>query len=216
MNALPTPPALRYQAAIGTTGGTVSASSEKLVFYPGGTWSSTASNEAAVTFTSTGAPSPMVNPTWASAFGWMQHRSLLVQAAPSPAPPVDVRLPTIAVVAAAPGELYRVVREQDAVCPNGDPAVRQWVVALHDPDSHPLIGTVVDQRSGLFCALDYEESVATEGDAVGARASAELRFAAVHTFYLMTVAQLQIHAQSYRGLASMSADISLRDFEPLR
>ncbi|MGD0968385.1 MAG: hypothetical protein ABR949_08885 [Candidatus Aquilonibacter sp.] len=215
MNVLPAAPALHYQAKIGTSGGTISASSEKLVFYPGSGWSITASNEAELTLTSTSAPSPIVNPTWASAFAWMQHRSLLVHAEPSPAPPVDVRLPTIAVVSAAPGDLYRVVHEQDGVCPDGEPGRRQQVAALHDPDSHPLVGTIINDRTGLFCSLDYQESVGGSG-LVEARGSAELRFTSIGSYYLMTSAQFRMHAESDRGPVSMSAEISLSDFEPLR
>jgi hypothetical protein len=215
MNALPTPPALRYEARIETTGGTVTATSEKLVLYPGGNSTVTSSNDADLTLTSTSAPSPIVNPTWASAFAWMQRRALLVHAEPSPAPPVDVRLPTIAVVAAAPGALYRVVHEEDGTCPDGEPGHRQQVVALHEPDSHPLVGTIINQRTGLFCVLDYEESVAGTG-LVEAQGAAELRFTSVGSYYLMTTAQFFMHAESIRGPTHMSAEISLRDFEPLR
>jgi hypothetical protein len=215
MNALPTPPALHYEARIETTGGTVSAKSGGIGLYPGGNWSVTTSNEADLTLTSTSAPSPIVNPTWASAFAWMQRRSLLVHAAPSPAPPVDVRLPTIAVVAAVPGALYRVVHEEVGACPDGEPGHRQQVVALHEPDSHPLVGTIVNQRTGLFCVLDYEESVAGSG-VVEAQAAVELRFTSDGSYYLMTSAQFFMHAESLRGPTHMSAEIALRDFEPLR
>ncbi len=214
MNALPSPPALRYQAQIGTTGGTVSATTAQIEFFPGASWSTSASYEAQLTLTSTSAPSPIVNPTWASAFAWMQHRSLLVRAAPSPAPPVDVRLPTIAIVAAAAGAAYRVAGERDDGCPDGEPGLRQQIVALRDSDSHPLIGTVINQRTGLFCALDHQESVAGKG-VVEAQGSAELHFASTGPYYLMTSAQFSIHAESYRGPASMSTTISLGGFSPL-
>jgi len=215
MNALPSPPALRYQAQIGTTGGTVSATNAQIEFFPGASWSVNAPYEAQLTLTSTSAPSPIVNPTWASAFAWMQHRGLFVQAAPSPAPPVDVRLPTIAIVAAAAGATYRVADERAGACPDGDAGLRQQIVALRDPDSHPLVGAVINRRTGLFCALDYQESVAGHG-VVAAQGAAELRFASIGAYYLMTSARFSMHAESVRGPTSMSADISLRDFEPLR
>jgi hypothetical protein len=218
MNALPAAPVLRYQTQIRTTGGTVSATKAEVVFFPGAGLSATGSDEADLGLTSIDAPSPVLNPTWASAFAWMQHRSLLVHAAPSPTPPsktVDVRLPTIAVVAAAPAAVYRVVHEQEDICPNGEPGRRQKVVPVRDPDSHPLVGTIINQRSGLFCVLDYEEAVAGSG-AVAAQGSAELRFASLGSYYLMTSARFNLHAETYRGPSSMSAEISLRDFEPLR
>jgi hypothetical protein len=218
MNALPVPPVFRYHAQIRTTGGTVTATTVKLVFFPGGGPSATASDEVDFDLTSTAAPSPILNPTWSSAFAWMQHRSLLVRAVTSPAPPssmVDIRLPTIAVVAAAPAAVYRVVHERDDTCPNGEPARRQQVAPVRDPDSYPLVGTVINERTGLFCALEYEESVDGSG-AVAARGSAELRFASIASYYLMTSARFVMHAESYRGPASMSADIWLHDFEPLR
>ncbi|HTW82909.1 MAG TPA: hypothetical protein VMD91_02435 [Candidatus Sulfotelmatobacter sp.] len=190
----------------------------KVVFFPGAGLRTDASYEADLSLTSTSAPSPILNPTWGSAFGWMEHRSMLVHAARSPAPSsaaVDVRLPTIVVVAAAPAAIYRVVHEQDEACPNGEPGWRQQVIAVRDADSHPLVATVINQRTGLFCALDYQESVEGSG-AVAAQGSAELRFATTGPYYLMTGAHFSMHAESERGPASMSAEISLSDFEPLR
>lgn len=64
-------------------------------------------------------------------------------------------------------------------------------------------------------AQSDEETVAGRG-ALAAQGSAELRFAPVGSYDLMTSAQFSIRAESYRGPVSMSADISLRDFEPLR
>jgi hypothetical protein len=215
MNALPSPPTLRYQARIRTDGGTVSATTAKVVFFPGGVFSPAAPDEVELQLTSAGVPSPILDPTWSSAFGWMQHRSLLVRRAPPPSSTLDVTLPTIAVVAAAPAVACRVVSERSGTCPNGDRGWQQRVVPLRDPDMHPLVGTIIDERTELFCVLEFEESIAA-GDAMDAQGLAELRFQSAASYYVVTSAHLIMHVQNASGVARMSADISLDDFEALR
>lgn len=80
---------------------------------------------------------------------------------------------------------------------------------------HPLVGTIIDERTELFCVLEFEESIAA-GDAMDAQGLAELRFQSAASYYVVTSAHLIMHVQNASGVARMSADISLDDFEALR
>ncbi|MGB6985733.1 MAG: hypothetical protein WBD74_07130 [Candidatus Aquilonibacter sp.] len=233
MNALPTPPSFTYTAEVRTDGGTVAmypaADAIATTFVIGGKAGSEGSADNTLTFSFDqrkravyligGAsalgetPTPIFDPTWNSAFRWMQNRRLfdidVVQASPLPQP-TGTPLKTIAIVARSPALSYHVVSSQPARCANGDTGWQLHVVPVADPQNHPLVGVLVDDRTGLVCAAQFEESVRSEPDA-HARGAVELRFAHVGDYYVMTDESLMLRLNPQR-IAGMSATITLGQF----
>jgi len=159
-------------------------------------------------------PTPIFDPTWNSAFRWMQHGRLfdvdVVEATPLPQP-TGTPLKTIAVVSRTPALSYHVIGSQPAMCANGDTGWQLHVVPVADPQDHPLVGVLVDDRTGLVCAAQFEESVRSEPEA-HARGNVELRFARVGDYYVVTDESLTLHLNPQLSASGMSATITLGQF----
>ncbi len=233
-NALPTPPSLTYTARVRTDGGTLAMypASDTLwtTFIVGDNAGNPDRGNTTLTFsfdqrkrqvfliggadTLGAAPAPIFDPTWNSAFRWMQHRRLfdidVVQATPMPAP-TGTPLKTIVVVQRSPGLSYHVTGSVRATCANGDPAWQMHVVATFDPQDHPLVGVLVDDQTGLVCAAQFEETVRSEPE-THASGSVELRFARVGDYYVMTDESLMLHLNPRMRASGMSATITLGQF----
>jgi hypothetical protein len=234
MNALPTPPSFTYIAQVRTDGGTLaiypSAGAIATTFVVGGMAGSEGSADDTLTFsfdqrnravyliggasTLGEVPTPIFDPTWNSAFRWMQNRRLfdidVVQATPHPQP-TGTPLKTIAIVARSPALSYHVIGSQAATCANGDTGWQLHVVPVADPQDHPLVGVLVDDRPGLVCAAQFEESVRSEPEA-HARGTVELRFAPVGDYYVVTDESLMLRLNSQISASRMSATIALGQF----
>ncbi len=236
MNSLPTPPSFTYTAQVRTDGGTLAmypaAGALSTTFVVGGTAGDAGSTSGTLTFSfdqskrqvslvggakALGvAPTPIFDPSWNSAFRWMQNRGLfavdvdVAPAKPQPAP-TGTPLKTIAVVFRSPALSYHVVSSVPATCTNGDPGWQLHVVPVIDPQDHPLVGVLVDDRTGLVCAAQFEETMRSEPDA-HARGTVELRFAKVADYYVMTGESVRLHLSSQIKPSDMSATITLGDF----
>jgi hypothetical protein len=134
----------------------------------------------------------------------------VVQATPHPQP-TGTPLKTIAIVARSPALSYHVIGSQAATCANGDTGWQLHVVPVADPQDHPLVGVLVDDRTGLVCAAQFEESVRSEPEA-HARGAVELRFARVGDYYVVTDESLMLRLNSQITASGMSATIALGQF----
>lgn len=159
-------------------------------------------------------PTPIFDPTWNSAFRWMQNRRLfaidVVRATPMPQAS-GAPLKTIAIVTGSPALSYRVVRSDPAACANGDTGWQLHVTPIVDPLNHPLVSVLVDDRTGLVCAAQFEEAVRSEPES-HARGTVELRFSQIDGYYVMTDESLSLHLASEVNRSSMSATITLGQF----
>ena len=234
MNALPTPPSFTYTAQVRTDGGTVTmypnTDTVSTNFVLGGKSGSEGSADNTLTFsfdqhsrdvflvggsdTLGLTPAPIFDPTWNSVFRWMQHRRLfsldVVAATPHPEP-TGTPLRTIAIVAGTPALSYHVVSSKAATCANGDTGWQLHVVPVSDPENHPLVGVLVDDRTGLVCAAQFEEAVHSEPPD-HARGNVELRFARVGGYYIVTDESLMLHMSPQLNASGMSATITLGQF----
>jgi hypothetical protein len=232
MNALPTPPSFTYTAQVQTTGGTVAvhpyADAISTSFIVGGKSGPDGSANDTLTFsfdqhnrqvflvggadTLGVTPAPIFDPTWNSAFRWMQHRRLfaidVVQATPLPKP-TGTPLKTIAIVAGAPALSYHVISSKPATCANGDTGWQLHVVPVSDPEDHPLVGVLVDDHTGLVCAAQFEEAVHSEPPD-HARGAVEMHFGRVGDYYVVTDESVMLHLLS---ASEMSATITLGQFD---
>jgi hypothetical protein len=235
MNAMPLPPAFTYSAQVRTDGGTVDmrrvgSDTVSAMFFVGGTAGPDGSADAAYTLAfnarartvylvggaaKLGAlPGPVFDPTWNSAFRWMQSRRFFDVSAPSSTPnpePAQRQLKTIAVVSRSPELSYHVVRTARATCANHDPGWELRVMPISDPLDHPLVGVLVDDRTGLLCAMQFEEEMHSEPDG-HAQGSVELRFETVGGLYVMTGESLVMHLLLPGNYRDMAADISFSQF----
>lgn len=232
MNALPTPPSFTYTAQVKTDGGTVTlypnADAVATTFVVGGKSGAEGSADNTLTFSFDqhnrqvflvgGAdalgetPAPIFDPTWNSAFRWMQHRRLfaidVTQSAPLPKP-TGTPLKTIAIVAGSPALSYHVISSRPATCANGDTGWQLHVVPVSDSEDHPLVGVLIDDRTGLVCAAQFEEAVHSEPPD-HARGAVEMRFGTVGGYYIVTDESVMLHMLSATG---MSATITLGQFD---
>ncbi|HEX8806576.1 MAG TPA: hypothetical protein VF741_06485 [Candidatus Aquilonibacter sp.] len=233
MNSLPTPPSFTYTAHVRTDGGTFamypSANTIATIFDVGNKGAS-GSADGTLTFSfdqrdrsiyliGGAAPlgvaqTPIFDPTWNSAFRWMQNRRLfavdVVTATPAPQP-TGTPLKTIATVSGSPALSYHVVSSEPARCANGDTGWQLHVVPVTDPLNHPLVGVLVDDRTGLVCAAQFEEAVRSEPES-HARGTVELRFSQINGYYVMTDESLMLHLNSEVSRSGMSATITLSQF----
>jgi hypothetical protein len=234
MNSLPRPPSFTYTARVRTDGGTVAiypvADTIVTTFVVGGSPESEGSADNTLTFsfddrnrqvylvggasTLGEAPTPIFDPTWNSAFRWMQNRRLfdidVVRATPAPQP-TGTPLKTIAIVSRSPALSYHVASTEPAACANGDAGLQLHVVPVVDAQDHPLVGVLVDERTGLICSAQFEETVRSVPDS-HARGRVELNFAQVGDYYVMTNESVQVHLNSLIRPSEMSATITLGQF----
>ncbi len=236
MNALPPPPSFTYAADVQTDGGTidmrrVSPNALNVIFFAGGrvgidgsassTFTFSFDDRRRVTYLIGGAsalgpfPGPIFDPTWNSAFRWMQSRRFFDVSVPSATPnpePTATQLKTIAIVSRSPELSYHVVRTSRATCANQDPGWELSVVAVSDPENHPLTGVLVDDRTGLLCAMQFEESMKSTPDG-HARGAIELQFDRAGGLYVVTAESIAVHLQAPGRISGMSATISFRQFD---
>jgi hypothetical protein len=235
MNALPQPPSFTYTAQIQTDGGTVGvqragADNVDAMFIAGGktgaegnansTYTFSFDNRKRVTYLVGGAstlgrlPGPVFDPTWNSAFRWMQSRRFFYESVGSEAPspvPTATRLKTIAIVSRSPELSYHVVRSSRATCENQDPGWELSVVPVGDPENHPLTGVLVDDRTGLLCAMQFEESM---GSLAGTKThgTIELRFNRADGLYVVTAESIAMDLGVPGSVRGMTANISFGQF----
>jgi hypothetical protein len=235
MNALPLPPSFTYTAQIQTDGGTVGvqragADNIDAMFVAGGktgaegtansTYTFSFDNRKRVTYLVGGAnilgrlPGPVFDPTWNSAFRWMQSRRFFYESVGSEAPspqPTATRLKTIAIVSRSPELSYHVVRSTRATCENQDSGWELNVVPVGDPENYPLTGVLVDDRTGLLCAMQFEESMGSVAGA-NARGTIELRFNRIDGLYVVTAESIAMHLALPGSVHAMTANISFGQF----
>lgn len=237
MNALPQPPSFTYAAQVLTDGGTIdmrSAGGENVaaLFIAGGKAGDEGTDDSRLTFsfdnrslatylvggaTALGAfPGPIFNPTWNSAFRWMQSRRFFadvttVASTLSPAP-VPTQLKTIAIVSRAPELSYHVVRAVRATCVNHDLGWELIVVPVSDPENHPLSSVVVDDRSGLLCAMRFEETMRGAPPSTATHGAIELQFDRIDGLYVVTAESIAMHLGVPGPIQGMSATIAFRQF----
>jgi hypothetical protein len=235
MNALPLPPSFTYTAQVQTDGGTVDVrrvglSDVDAIFFAGGRVGPDGGSDSTLTFSFDdhkrvvylvgGAntlgpfPGPIFDPTWSSAFRWMQSRRFFDVSVPSATPspePTATQLKTIAIVSRSPDLIYHVVRASRATCANQDPGWELNVVALSDPINHPLTGVLVDDRTGLLCAMQLEESMKSTPDG-HARGEIELQFDRAGGLYVVTTESIAMRLQVSGPIRGMSARISFHQF----
>ena len=234
MNALPAPPSFTYAAEARTDGGTIDmrragANNVRAIFFARGQAGTEGNADSTFTFsfddrdqltylvggasTLGPLPGPIFDPTWNSAFRWMQSRRFfdVSTAAATPVPePSTTKLKTIAVVSRAPELSYHVARTARGTCANRDPGWELTVVPVSDPENHPLTGVLVDERTGLLCAMQFDEAIRSvpEGHARGA---IELQFDRVDGLYVVTAESIAMHLAT-PGIQGMSAAISFSQF----
>jgi hypothetical protein len=235
MNALPAPPSFTYAANVQTDGGTVDmrrvgGDDVHAIFFAGGkvgtdgsadsTYTFSFDNRKRLTYLVGGAstlgplPGPVFDPTWNSAFRWMQSRRFFdvsaARATPTPEPTVT-QLKTIAVVSRAPELSYHVVRTSRAICANHDPGWELSVVPVSDAENHPLTGVLVDDHTGLLCAMQFSESMESDpnGHADGA---IELQFDRAGGLYVVTAESIAMHLAVSGPIRGMTATIAFGQF----
>ncbi len=159
-------------------------------------------------------PGPIFDPTWNSAFRWMQSRRFFYVSTAATMPsaePTATELKTIAVVSRAPELSYHVVRTARATCANSDPGWELTVVPVSDPENHPLTGVLVDDRTGLLCAMQFDEAMKSEPNG-HARGTIELQFDRADGLYVVTAESIAMHLGVPGPIRGMSATISFRQF----
>jgi hypothetical protein len=235
MNALPPPPSFTYAAEVKTADGTVDmrrvgTDDVRAIFFAGGEIGSNGNADATYTFsfdnrkrvaylvggaTMMGPlPGPIFDPTWNSAFRWMQSRRFFDVSLPSATPLPEVaatQLKTIATVSRTPELSYHVVGRSRATCANRDPGWQLSVVPVGDPVNHPLTGVLVDERTGLLCAMQFNEAVSSVPDG-DARSAIELQFDRIDGLYVVTAESIAMHLAVPGPIRGMTATIIFRQF----
>jgi len=159
-------------------------------------------------------PGPVFDPTWNSAFRWMQSRRFfavstsLATPKPQPAPQFE----TIVVVTRSPALSYHVVRTARGTCANHDPGWELGVVPISDPTDHPLTAVVIDDRTGLVCTMQFEETLQGVPPSAGTHGAIELQFDRVDGLYVVTAESIAMHLALPGPIRGMSATISFGQF----
>jgi hypothetical protein len=235
MNALPAPPSFTYDADVRTSGGAFVMQPQSqgtiglvMMAHPG----SMQVDEERVSLAFDGSArmvtllrngsaagrihSPLFDPVWSAAFGWMSRHGLwplpATAVASTPDPTADAPS-TIAAVAATPAFAYRVARSEAAACPNGDRGRWLYVVPVRDPDTHPLAAVLLDDSTSSLCVVRFEEAFGSTSD-VRVRGTSELHFDEVGPYTLATSLSIDV-----RGIVTdsmqpihVTEDIAFRDF----
>jgi hypothetical protein len=103
---------------------------------------------------------PLFKPTFGAVYGLMRYGfnpepAPEASAIPAPGAAAPSAPPVIAEVTAVEPSAYRVSDAGSAPCPGGSPGHALHLVAVRDPDNHPLTDVVVDTRSQRFCSMRF-------------------------------------------------------------
>lgn len=102
----------------------------------------------------------LFKPAWAAMHDWMRYG--ISQPPSSAKPPASHStqsnssgLPTIAAVTAMAPAAYDVFDHGAATCPSGTPGHALHLVAISNPDEHPLTDVVIETRTMRFCSMRF-------------------------------------------------------------
>ena len=138
-------------------------------------------------------PRAIFDPTWQGVYDWLTFGSngepaRLLKKRALPLHPVASKtaapLKTIAILSAMGSSIYAIRDGGAAICPNGDIGHQLITSARRNPSFHPLLGVIVDLKTGVFCSLRFR--VTGSGPMVGITGYAEEHFASVGKYWLAT------------------------------
>ncbi|HEY9179788.1 MAG TPA: hypothetical protein VIO32_03650, partial [Candidatus Baltobacteraceae bacterium] len=129
-------------------------------------------------------------PQWAAMHDWMRYGisgAPHFDSAKSPksSKSISARLPTIANVTAVSPAAYDVFDRGAAVCPSGTPGHALHLIAVSNPDEHPLTDVIIEANTMRFCMMRFS-LVNAVAAGTGAKGDMTVDFAESNGYWSIT------------------------------